>query len=749
MKKATLPVYSVTLFLSAFLLFSVQPLLAKMLLPLLGGTPMVWNTAMVFFQTMLLLGYAYAHAAARFVSPRVQGFVQSGLLLLALGTLPFAIGAENIGGPSPEDNPLFWQLGVMLVSAGAPFFVLSASAPMLQHWFAATAHERSESPYFLYAASNAGSMLALLSYPFIIEPLWDIGSQTHIWAGGYVLLILLTILSVLFVSGRPAIAESAANRSSIPENDIPTSWKRRALWLALSFVPSSLMLGVTTTITTDIASAPLLWVVPLALYVGTFIVAFAHKPLIQYQWTLYFQTFALAALLCVVVSGWKPSPVVFMGFHLALFAFTALACHTKLAEIRPPARHLTEFYLILSLGGVLGGVFNTLVAPILFTSAIEYNLALIAAVLLRFPFVSTLNPVRFINGFRKDDGPVPLSTWGFLFFMGALPPLLTLMGWTEGSLRINLLAGLLLVPVLVLVNHYRLVFAVVAIMPLMLYPGLVKPTLPANLFKERNFFGILRVADSPENIRYLIHGTTLHGGQSVKESEKKIPLTYFYPGSSVGEIFSLLDGRKGPQKIAGLGLGVGSIACYAHPERNFDFYEIDPLIIKVAENPHYFTFLSGCGSPYKILQGDGRLEIAKAPDSSYDMIFLDVFSSDNIPVHVMTREAIEIYKRKLKPDGILVMNLSNRYLDLIRVTAATAGAEGFKSLYKLAHGGKVEGTDLWYSDSIFGVFALDEKQIASLKDKGWRPATPDPSRKPWTDGYADLVRALHFGAYRL
>lgn len=748
MKKSLLPVYSTTLFLSAFLLFSVQPLLAKMLLPLLGGTPMVWNTAMVFFQTMLLLGYAYAHAAARFVSPRIQGFVQLGLLLLALSALPFAIGPENAGGPRPADNPLLWQMGVMLVSAGAPFFVLSASAPMLQHWFAATAHDRSESPYFLYAASNAGSMLALLFYPFIIEPLWDLVSQTYIWTGGYILLILLTGVSALFVRGKATATDELESKPST-ESNVAISWKQRALWLALTFVPSSLMLGVTTTITTDIASAPLLWVVPLALYVGTFIIAFAHKPPIQYQWALYFQTFALAALLCVVVSGWKPSPVVLMGFHLTLFAFTALVCHMKLAEIRPGAKHLTEFYLILSLGGVLGGMFNTLLAPVLFTSAIEYNLALIAAILLRFPFVSTLNPTRFLNGFRKNDGPIALQTWGFLFFMGALPPLLVLMGWMEGSLRVNLLAGLLLVPVLVLVNHYRLVFAVVAIVPLALYPGLVKPVLPVNIFKERNFFGILRVADSPENIRYLIHGTTLHGGQSAKESEKKIPLTYFYPGSSVGEIFTLLDGHKEPQKIAGLGLGVGSIACYTHPGRSFDFYEIDPLVIKIAEDPRYFTFLSGCGSPYKILQGDGRLEIAKAPDASYDMIFLDVFSSDNIPVHVMTREAIEIYKRKLKPDGILIMNLSNRYLDLIRVTATTAGTAGFKSLYKLAHGGKVEGTDLWYSDSIFGVFALDEKQIESLKDKGWKPAASDPDRKPWTDGYANLVGALHFGAYKL
>lgn len=747
MKKAVLPAYSATLFLSAFLLFSVQPLLAKMLLPLLGGTPMVWNAAMVFFQTMLLLGYAYAHASARFIPPRVQGFVQLGLLILALTSLPFALGAQHAGGPTPTEDPLFWQIGVMILTAGLPFFAVSASAPMLQHWFAATAHDRSESPYFLYAASNAGSMLALLCYPFVIEPLWDLDAQTGIWAVGYVFLIVLTAGCALFVRGGGKAAEKAETAPA-PPDAAQISWGQRAMWLALSFVPSSLMLGVTTTITTDIASAPLLWVVPLALYVGTFILAFAHKQAISYQWTLYLQTFALAAVLCVVVTGLKPGALVLMGLHLALFATTALACHTRLADIRPGARHLTEFYLLLSLGGVLGGIFNALAAPNLFSGPIEYNIALVAAVLLRYPLIPALNPVRFLNGLRRNGKPIAFSDWGFLFAMGLLPAALVFIGWAKHDIKISLFAGLFLVPALLLIHHYRLVFAIVTIVPLALYPGLAKQLLPDILFQERNYFGVLRISDSPEHLRYLVHGTTTHGGQARIPGYEKTPLTYFYPGSSVGEIFGLLERRKGPQKIAGLGLGVGSIACYVKPGRSYTFYEIDPLIIKVAEDPHWFTFLSGCGSPYEIRQGDGRLEIAKTPDGTYDMIFLDVFSSDNIPAHVMTREAVAIYKRKLKPDGILVMNISNRYLDLIRVTAATAGAEGFTALYKLAPGGKIEGTTLWYSPSIFGVFALDGKRIAALEEKGWKTSTPEVGLRPWTDGYVDIVGALKFGNFK-
>ncbi|HTK84102.1 MAG TPA: fused MFS/spermidine synthase [Patescibacteria group bacterium] len=731
------PLYSLTLLLSAFLLFSVQPLLGKMILPLLGGAPAVWNTAMVFFQAALLAGYAYAHLTSRLTVGR-QALVHFLVLAACAAALPIAIPAVW-KTPPVTGYPVFWQLAMMAVVAGGPFFAISATAPLLQRWFTFTGHRDAANPYFLYAASNLGSMAALLLYPFAIEPHLAVHEQTRDWAGLYGLLIICIIACAFIAAKGRALPEVAETTP-----DAKVSRKQLGLWLLLGFLPSSLMLGVTTYITTDIASVPLLWIVPLALYTGSFIIAFARRPPVKLEAVTLLQGIVLAAAIALAVNAYTgdalisfvPAKISSFSIHLLLFFLSSLMCNMQLAQAQPAARHLTMYYLAIAAGGVAGGVFNALLAPVLFPLPIEYALALGALVLLRYRGGESLS----LGALRR---------WLMAEKFGALAwkaSLVTVVAWLcfinydQFPAKNLMYLPPFALAALALLSRQRWLFALCAIAMLVVYPDYMWQNYRSALAWQRNFFGTLWVMQI-EDVRFLMFNTTMHGAESVKADYIRIPLSYYAPNGPAGDVFEILNKRPGEQKIAQLGLGVGTITCYALPRRSFDIYEIDPDVVKIAQDPRLFAYLKGCGASYKIIMGDARLKLAAAPDHSYDLIFVDTFSSDNIPVHMMTKEAFSLYFSKLKPGGLVVVHLSNRYLNLTHVVSAIA--RDFHVYIAFGESKSVDlGDGLFASPSLYAVMTARAPDLQPFIARHWILFPSLPSWKSWSDDYSDIVSAI-------
>lgn len=732
-----LPIFAATLFTSAFLIFAVQPMASKMLLPMLGGSPSVWNTAMVFFQAMLLAGYAYAHLIARFIPLKIQAVLHISLLLLFTLVLPLSLPATI--QPPEQGGQAGWQLGIMLASIGGPFFVLAASAPLFQHWFSASGHPDAENPYHLYAVSNIGSMLSLLSYPVLIEPFLGLHEQTLVWAGGYGLLILLTALCAWLVRGGTKPLPPLATG----EDRLPLTWMQRLVWIVLSFIPSSLMLGVTTIITTDLASAPFLWILPLTIYLITFIIAFSKKPLISLGVARELSTYIIAlVILALMVSGFIAMITPMIVIQLVAFFLCAQLCHSELARARPTPSHLTEYFLLISLGGVLGGIFNALIAPNIFLVPMEYSvaLAMVGFVVwigsVSVPYISgAFNAIGDKNRDKKILG-VNLLT----IAIGLGICIATYM--VEGS-SYKLFGAVVIFVFLMMMAQNRFVFAVTACAALLMFqPGMWSNSKKL-LDLDRNYFGVLKVF-AYKDAHYFYHGTTLHGAQYQRDDWRYQPVTYYSPGGPASDVFDEFTKHGVNQNIGAIGLGVGSIACYKAPGRHIDFYEIDPDVVRVAEDPKYFTYLSGCGTDYDVILGDGRLKIAESPDGGYGMLFLDAFSSDNIPVHVMTKEAFETYVEKLAPGGFMTMNISNRYFDLRPELTAIARDLGLTVYFKMHAPVTVRGeVSQLYNASIFAVIARDPVTLARfVEDKGWRPYENNIPERAWTDDYANILRSL-------
>ncbi len=742
-KKLYIPIYTITLLLSAFLLFLVQPMFGKMILPLLGGSPSVWNAAMLFFQVTLLAGYAYAHGTARFMSIKAQALLHITLLLVFTIILPVAI-PEGWTPPAGSNDPTLWQLALMTVAVGGPFFVLSGSAPMLQHWFSYTKHPDSDNPYFLYAASNLGSISALLLYPFFIEPALGIAEQSSSWAWGYGLLIILVMVSALLVWRHTTTDTSTTTEK---KNEEAITWQRRALWLVLAFVPSSLMLGVTTFITTDLASAPLLWIVPLALYVSTFIIAFAKKPFIGLEKTYYIQGFILIMILSFMGAGATMSKFVLVMAHLLLFFFTALMCHHELSATRPHTKHLTQFYLIMSLGGALGGFFNAIIAPNLFVVPIEYGIILALGCFMR---ESNLPQKSLSTSWRWFKNKLAKREDGFLNTTGLTQIIIIFMASAASlyfgniqSLRMVLI--LLFLSVLTMNLEKRWVFGFCALIILTLHPpGLFQGKLTSDkvIHRDRNFFGIIKIIDSPkQGIRLLLNGTTYHGAQALAAKHKHLQISYYSEKSGFTDAFEMAS-APGNQNIAVLGLGIGVVSCYQKKGRHFDFFEINPNVIKIAEDPKLFTYLSNCGSPYKIIQGDARLKMIEQPDDYYDIIVMDAFSSDSIPLHLLTLEAFELYKRKLKKDGHIVVHISNRYLNLKPVVSSAASTIGMETYNRVSKGGKIEGMPFHQTD--LTILTAAPAHIDYLEAHDWKVIEPNEDFRLWTDQYSNITALFKF-----
>jgi spermidine synthase len=712
--------YAATLFVSATLVFAVQPLVTKMVLPLLGGTPAVWTTAMMFFQGLLLLGYAFAHALDRLAPGRRQALIQ----LAALGTgalvLPIAIG-DAWRAPAGTD-PIFWLLALLAVSVGLPFFALSATAPLLQRWFAASGHARAADPYPLYGASNAGSLLALVLYPLAAEPLLRLGEQSLAWSGGYALLIALTAACALTLPRR------ARSSAAAPAPRTAPPWTLRLRWCGLAFAPSTLLLGVTTFLTTDIAAVPLFWVVPLALYLLTFIVAFARTPIVPHARIVQAQPWFVLPLVLVLFWGSSTGLIAFYPVHLAAFFVTALVCHGELARTRPAVEHLTEFYLWLAIGGLAGGVFNALVAPYVFTQVIEYPLAVALALAMR-PAAAPRRPLAVDLGYAL-----------------VLPAVLFLLAQIEGGTEAA--AGLVLIGVL----SAAIVLALVAFRAHPLRLGVATGlALMVGVFfvhdqggtlaRSRNFFGAVAVVDDGP-YRLLMHGTTVHGVQGREGAERLEPLAYFTREGPLGHVFAALKERLAGARIAVTGLGAGAIACYAEPGQDWTFYEIDPAVVAIARDPRYFTLLRDCAPDARVVLGDARLTLAEAPDAHYRLIILDAFSSDSVPVHLINREAVRLYLAKLEAGGVLVFNITNRYLDLVPVLAALAtDAE----LVGYVRGDAAVEPERHRYSSGWVIVGRSTADIASLAaDPRWVALAAVRNGRPWTDDFSNVVGAFRW-----
>lgn len=701
--------YTVTSLVASGLLFSVEPMVAKLLLPAYGGSPMVWNTAVLFFQGALLAGYAYAHWSQRRLGRRRQPLVHLALVALPLAVLPVALPDWTV---APEGAPAaLWLLLVLAVLVGAPFAVLATTGPLVQRWYSWSRLPRSDDPYFLYAAGNAGSLAALLAYPFVIEPAAGLATQTRWWSAGYVLFAVLMAACAVVVRVRrpPTEPETAAG------TDETVTWRRRGVWLGLAFLPSSLMLGVTTHMSTDIAPVPLMWVVPLALYLLTFIVAFA-VPAGRWLPRTVTAAAACAAMLPVLFVQFSNALPAY-GLVLDLFVLGAggLACHGLLARDRPGPARLTEFFLLVSLGGTLGGLFNGLLAPVLFDWVAELPLVVASLVLLLWV------------------GPRPSEKLGRVGKAALLAgPALTLLLWAlaDGVGGI-MLGALLAVASCVLLTRTRGPFALLVAAAVLLLAGVQYRDSP---HRERTFFGAYKVIDR-ETRRDFVHGTTVHGTQLLDPANRRVPTAYYSRSGPLGDVFAAYGGVG---RVAAVGLGAGTVAAYGRAGQRFDFYEIDPAVIRIARER--FTFLKDCPCGVRTVAGDGRLRLAASPDGSYDLVVLDAFSSDAVPAHLLTREALRLYVRKLRPGGVLAFHVSNRHLDLEPMLGATADAEGLAATARIAG----DGTDGGLK-SQWVVIARGPDDLRPLRTRPGRWHDVAPTGPVWTDAYSSLWGVLRIG----
>ncbi|MFL5297243.1 MAG: spermidine synthase [Phenylobacterium sp.] len=732
-----------TVFASAALVFLVEPMIAKLVLPMLGGGPSVWNTSLAFFQVALLAGYGYAHALQRVKSLKAQAAVHGLALLAAAVALPLRIN-DAVGAPS-STHPTLWLLGVLAVSIGAPFAVLSATAPLVQAWHARTLGARDgREPYALYAASNLGSLLALLAYPLAVEPGLTLHTQRLAWSGGYLAFIfLMSGLAVTLIRAHAGDgAARAADRGPAP------SWRERLTWVWLAAVPSSLMLGVTSYLTTDVASAPFLWVLPLALYLATFIIAFQTKPAIPSDVTLVLQGFAVAA--CATILPFAVNSFVLqLPVHLAAFFLTALMCHQALVARRPAPGRLTEFYFWMSLGGVVGGSFNAFLAPVIFDNVWEYPLVLALSCL-----------VRPWNAEAKIDR----MTWALLILgvlAGVMSPIVNTFvaphvfarpligGMTQVDLfetLVKVFLGAAAISAFLLRGRGLLFFCVVAVLSIGANAAADKTNTTQSW---RSFFGVLKQSQTVVPalggpVRMLAHGTTMHGAEATTPPWTCNPLVYYARSGPIGQVFLAKAAATPALDIGAVGLGTGSVAAYVRPSDRLTFFEIDPLVIRISTDPAHFAYTTRCAQgPVGYVLGDARLTLAKQAPGRFDILLIDAFSSDAVPTHLLTTEAVRGYLTKLKPDGVLILHLSNRNLELNGPAQAVARAAGGVAL--IQHYRPLPGQDLagWPSPEDAVIVARSSAGLSRFaQDHRWQPTDPTLVR-PWTDDYVNLVGALY------
>lgn len=885
-------IFGLSLFLSAALLFAIQPMMGKVTLPKFGGGPAVWNTCMVFYQATLLAGYAYAHFAPQRLGPDRQRKLHLVLLVLPmvlvpLGWLVWPFAAPPLGmaedwAPPATDFPAPFVLLVLLSLIGLPFFVLSTSAPLLQKWYASTGRPGSSDPYFLYAASNLGSLIALLSYPFVIERELSLTAQGWIWLAAYVAFAGL-IATCMFLVARQespvAEAVSPVADSESPVADAPGSPPgdsaageffsaesvpppganapgspdaaptnlQRFFWVARAFVPSSMMLGLTTHFTTEIAPVPLLWVLPLAVYLVSFIIAFSRLP--THRIFTFLLPSAILQLALILLSSKERPSMDALPLHLAVLFVVATALHGAIAQDRPSVRHLTEFFLWIAVGGVLGGGFNAWVAPLAFPGVAEYPLALVLAALVMptlfrdpplewraaadIPLLTVLGVMGVMLLARLGGGAGSIGNWieargvglgaaATLYVLIGIAPVvfvqeergrvavdwllpLALFFWTLAlhvvyDTKLPLIA--LVAMLVVLAVHagldvwqrrwVRLIYliwpffwAARLIQTFWLQPALVQPTEPDQvylygvplvmagaaldrplrfglglgavflvgalahevgtqgnvLYRERSFFGICKVTLGKEDdqpVHYLVHGSIMHGLQPIDPELRQIPSSYYHSAGPIGDLFLELKRRLQEPPVAVIGLGTGSLSSWAQPGQELVFFDIDPTVVRIAWDPKLFSYLTDArnrGVNLRVVLGDGRVMLGREPDGRFGVIVIDAFSSDSIPTHLLTRQAVQAYLRKLAPRGVIAVHISNRYLDLEPVLGNLAADAGLVVYHR------IDSTPgLLKSPSDWVLLARHEDDLAGIIDQaGWQAIPPDPTRRLWTDDFSNLL----------
>ncbi len=728
--------FTITVFLSAYLLFVVQPLIGKIILPALGGTPMVWNTSMLFFQILLLGGYLYAHGITKIKSIKLQFVAHFGLVLLAgLSTFPIYSGAQLV--PDETVSPLIWQVQTMMYMVGLPFLFLSATAPLLQKWFSYSDHPDADNPYFLYASSNLGSVLALLLYPILVERLFPLAQQSEYWGYGYAILggFFLVCCGLIFKHTKFKNTADTPNDESVPD-DAPSK-STLVKWLFLAFIPSSLMIGFTNFITTDIGSMPLFWVIPLALYIISFVIAFAKKPPVP----LHIINFIFAALFTVVYC--MTGAVYFMKLQLAialgvLFFVTAIMCHMELNKLKPSTKYLTLFYLMMSVGGALGGIFNALLAPLIFVKPYEYVITGILSL-----FCWNMSGSLFQVELTASKRQITMILLSVIAVLAAISHII--LGYfydTTYMLTIPII-GIIGVPLMLFLIDRRPYFIMAGILMAVATPFVPWEGDTRVVDMSRNYFGTLVTADD-DFVRNLSHGTTLHGAQPLDPAYKTLPLTYYNEKTSIGRAFEIRKSLMPSMNVAVLGLGTGSVNCLLRPADHVDYYEIDPDIVRIATNPEIFSYLDVCKTDKKIILGDARLKLQGAPDKSYDLMLIDVFSSDNIPMHLITVEAVRLALSKVKDDGLIIFHITSRYYELEPEVSAILAEIGVPGYFYMNRSRIIDGTPYRYYVTHSVVTTQNKALQDKLTSSGWVPARKIDGLIPWTDNFANPLRAITY-----
>ena len=732
-----LPVYAATVFTSALLLFSLEPMFAKMTLPVLGGSPSVWSVAMVFFQALMFAGYCYAHALTRWVAPRSGALFHLALLAVAALTLPVTLRASS--APPDEGNPAFWLIGVFTASVGLPFFALSAQGPLLQAWFARSGHVQARDPYFLYGASNIGSFVALLAYPFLVEPLSGLLAQSASWTIGFLAMVLMMAICALAVFGPGAAGSPPATiATAVDTGETAVPLKRLAACVGLAFVPSALLVSVTAHVSTEVAAAPLLWVVPLGLYLLTFVLTFRSKPVMGDFAAGASQSWLAAIVVMAACAGVFANVILGLAIHLSLFFVNAMICHGALYRLRPRASDLTVFYAAMSLGGALGGVFAGLVAPALFPSLVEYPLLIAAAMACR---------AGVIDEIRTMDGA-------------------SLRRMAATAIALPVVALALALTTITRVESRELVLAACAGAAILLNwrgPGraailgasaaitvIIAQNCVVSRESWRSFFGVHRVEEVDNGqFRTLAHGATMHGSIRVRNADgtpvsgRPVGATYYTKDGPISEAIAAARVRQGSlAHTAIIGLGAGALACAMRDDEGLTYYEIDPLVVYIARDSGRFRYISDCAPQSRFVVGDARLTMTRQPGAS-NVIVIDAFSSDAIPMHLLTREAFELYLSKLAPEGMIVVHISNNMMEFSGVIARIAAELGLHAFVRRDQIIDKENTDM-RTPSIVAVVTRDPSHAGALLREGgdWSRVRPDMKSRPWTDDYSTILTAI-------
>lgn len=794
MTRLLLAIYCAVFLVSASLLFVAQPMIARLVLPLFGGSPAVWTTSMLYFQAMLLGGYAYAHWLTKLASLKTQLVVHSLVVALPLVLLPIAVPA---GWSVDSGSPVASLLLLLLVASGGPFLVVTTTSPLLQRWFSQTTHKSAADPYFLYAISNFGSMVALIGYPFVAEPLLGLSDQVHWWAWGYGLLFVGVVGSAVLTWRNRQRFEPASGETQKPASPISPSAsvpfaspsptrKERWTWIVLAFLPSSWMLSTTARLTTNIAPMPLLWIIPLSLYLLTFILVFAKRQVIPHSWVVRLLPFAAILLsVSLLVSGrWQ-----LMAIEIGVFFLATMFCHGELAHRRPAADRLTDFYLMMSIGGALGGLFNAALAPLVFSVYLEFPIVVAIVSWIRpsseraaqrVPETASKRPTKQADEDTDADSRVDLV---LLLGVTLVIGLLLRSFEIETSVAMTMIV-VVAIPVLVVLHFWGYTeYSSFVLLFVLAWDQFDPGPNYVVIERARSFFGAHTVVDDAvradvatgiplPRYRRLMHGTTQHGCQSLDASRRAEPLAYYHPSGPLGDVFEVFGTEASTanaaansadrtadsaDQVAVIGLGTGAMAAYSNENIRFTFFEIDPVVKRLSDGDSgvghapFFTYLADAKQAnQQIIVGDGRLKIADSDDGKYSILLLDAFSSDAIPTHLLTTEAIRLYVQKVNSTGVVVFHISNMYLDLSRVLAGNADSLGLTAYIcrDIATSEKEweDRSRLGIGTSTYVIMARKKEHLRSLTSDRyrWRPLERTSKSVIWTDDFSNILSVLEW-----